>query len=355
MVVLDKSEQFLKLRCADADRKAITRTKTENRLVRILLGVQKLCTQAGYSDSGFWGWSQVDKIRKFEQEVVVWEDGTVFERCRFCGQKFTLFNRQHHCRVCGLVVCGDLERECSLEVPCNMLAEKLNIPEVESVDSVYPLRMCTECRRVVFSARNFERDCRAPAPAVLRLHQQLKRNQREISALMPVFEAQLKGMDQQKSVKQKNGSQDASGSLAELKRTRHALLKLFSNYEKITRRVQGLHMDTHTEQVLKDHCVAEASQYMERAMAPLQNMNMPVAMQYNERRSRDRDEILKLQNQILVMEEQQFLLENQLMEAKSRRHLDEVVPLEQSLNELSAEITRYHDRLDMLEQLNENI
>eukprot|EP01051_Picozoa_sp_SAG22_P010231 SAG22_NODE_907_length_6555_cov_19.560099_4_plen_137_part_00 len=43
----------------------------------------------------------------------VWQSDETTANCRCCETKFSLFNRRHHCRVCGLIYCSDcLLRSC---------------------------------------------------------------------------------------------------------------------------------------------------------------------------------------------------------------------------------------------------
>lgn len=320
-MIIDRTKQYVRLRQRHNEKAEILRSKLENRLATLLAGIEKLTS----NETDFWGWSQVDKIRTFEQQTVHWEeDEHVFERCRFCGQKFSLVNRRHHCRVCGLITCGDLDRQCSFEVPVNMLAIKLGLA---GITSKYPLRMCTECRRTLFSLKNYLDECSKPNPPLLQLHAQLKRYQREIDSLMPKFTKELSELN----------SSDAK-KIQTLKTTRHMLLKTFSKYERTVRRARELQMDTLSETAIQQQCLAEASFFMEHAMAPIRSMQLPASMQYNETRVKNKAETTKLQNQLVVLQEQQFLLEKQLDEAKSRRHLDVFVPLNDSLTELKLEI-----------------
>jgi rabenosyn-5 len=63
-----------------------------------------------------------------EQSVVDWEDDANVTRCPFCQQEFSNYSfRRHHCRLCGRVVCADLNTGCSgkiaLDVESSMSPE----------------------------------------------------------------------------------------------------------------------------------------------------------------------------------------------------------------------------------------
>jgi rabenosyn-5 len=54
------------------------------------------------------------QIRALEQSIIAWEDDASVLKCPFCQQEFTNYSfRRHHCRLCGRVVCGDLQTSCS--------------------------------------------------------------------------------------------------------------------------------------------------------------------------------------------------------------------------------------------------
>lgn len=63
----------------------------------------------------------------------------VSSSCEVCGCSFTLFNRKHHCRNCGAVVCDTCSRDKLL---------------IAHVDSQKPVRVCTNCSRQSLMAKD---------------------------------------------------------------------------------------------------------------------------------------------------------------------------------------------------------
>lgn len=41
-----------------------------------------------------------------EQELVAWLDGSTVSRCPSCASLFNITRRQHHCRLCGSIMCN---------------------------------------------------------------------------------------------------------------------------------------------------------------------------------------------------------------------------------------------------------
>lgn len=44
--------------------------------------------------------------RQQEQELVAWLDGSTVTRCPSCASSFNITRRQHHCRLCGSIMCN---------------------------------------------------------------------------------------------------------------------------------------------------------------------------------------------------------------------------------------------------------
>ena len=73
---------------------------------------------------------------------VEWQADKDVKACSLCAQSFTLFNRKHHCRSCGRVVCNACSR--ARKVPprgaqqpkraCDRCAHGVWADEVEEVD-----------------------------------------------------------------------------------------------------------------------------------------------------------------------------------------------------------------------------
>lgn len=44
--------------------------------------------------------------KQHEQKIVTWLDGTTVTRCPSCAASFNITRRQHHCRLCGSIMCN---------------------------------------------------------------------------------------------------------------------------------------------------------------------------------------------------------------------------------------------------------
>ncbi|VEU23080.1 DEKNAAC104171 [Brettanomyces naardenensis] len=158
----DLSYDFHRLRDKKVVPINLDRLALQKRLFR-LLGFLELV------DSGK---QSLASYRRFERDLVPWEDDKERHDCKICHWKFSLFVRRHHCRVCGLSVCGDPERGCSMPVPLDLVTKILNIrlPEEEDRDKFGPfserigkivsIRLCLDCKRMLFVRRFNYRDCK---------------------------------------------------------------------------------------------------------------------------------------------------------------------------------------------------
>ena len=81
----------------------------------------------------------LEKTQKEEKRAIHWEKGD--GKCYICEKRFTLRNREHHCRSCGKVVCGKHSKneqqiykypiEISLRI-CDICAER----EKDIIDNI---------------------------------------------------------------------------------------------------------------------------------------------------------------------------------------------------------------------------
>lgn len=321
------TDLYLQFRGAHIEANNLILNKLEARLCRLILELSQL-----QRDVGIFSNRDLMKRREIEESVVPWEDERPIERCRLCGQRFTYFFRKHHCRLCGRVTCGDSDRECSREVQLSLLAEKLNIPRVET-KSTYPLRMCIECRNILFRKRNYEIETRAPPSPVLMMLKTLKRYEAQVNALLPDFQERVA----QLAVNGKNPA-----FLNETRKIRSQLLRSFSNYDNTARKLSDLSSTTDTEERLKKQIYSAATGFLREQMLSLQSL--PEIL-HTDQPLVPKTEVTHLQEKFVILEEQRYIVQDMLLKAKNKRRFDEVAPLETSYNDLTKEIDRLRQLL----------
>jgi len=71
--------------------------------------------------------------KAIETHAAVWVPDSDAPTCQICRTAFTLLNRRHHCRKCGIVVCGSCSKGRHL------------LPS----QSKKPLRVCNNCQQIL--------------------------------------------------------------------------------------------------------------------------------------------------------------------------------------------------------------
>lgn len=66
-------------------------------------------------------WDYGSERKQHEQELVTWLDGTTVTRCPSCAASFNLARRQHHCRLCGSIMCNSCSYFLPFDVARNLL------------------------------------------------------------------------------------------------------------------------------------------------------------------------------------------------------------------------------------------
>lgn len=317
--------------------------RLQKRLMTLIRELTKIA-----SDSGILSYGKMLGRQQVEHRVATWQDDNEVTRCPICEHKFTYSLRKHHCRVCGKVVCADSSTDCSREVILSALAEKLNMEFTAS--STYGVRMCRDCKDTVFSKINFEEDVTGSLPPLLLTYQKLARVKNSIDVALPKFQMTLLALNDPENPPDKECLHVAS-------EVRKKLLQSFGRYDALSREISTLKLSTPMEKKLQFQIYNAATQYLHDNMLPLKalprvlksaetsSVSSPTPELTSEASSVDPQAVQELQQQLVVMEEQKFMVQSMVNDAKSRRKFDEVIPLEQSISDLDLEISKLRDQL----------
>eukprot|EP00026_Physarum_polycephalum_P007402 Phypoly_transcript_07462.p1 GENE.Phypoly_transcript_07462~~Phypoly_transcript_07462.p1 ORF type:complete len:279 (+),score=42.55 Phypoly_transcript_07462:762-1598(+) len=116
--------------------------RVEHSLVVTLPGSDIQCTLpvALWDEVANYLWedaAQEEGTIEWETEwLPIWVDDESVDKCTLCNQPFNVFNRKHHCRSCGLVMCADC-------TPHKETMKHLGYNE--------PVRICTKCTTTLTS------------------------------------------------------------------------------------------------------------------------------------------------------------------------------------------------------------
>ncbi|XP_075229149.1 rabenosyn-5 [Lycorma delicatula] len=111
------------------------------------------------------------KKKAHEQKMVPWLDGKAVTRCPDCTASFHTapkFTRQHHCRLCGSVMCND----CSNFLRISTARKILDKPEDEDNSGDQTLRICTHCLKVL-ETREQIREAHNCKPIICQFYERL--------------------------------------------------------------------------------------------------------------------------------------------------------------------------------------
>lgn len=133
----------------------------------------------------------LDPIKKknHEQSIVPWLDGKDVPRCPNCTRSFNpITKRQHHCRLCGCIMC----HECSFFLPLNKAKQILVDPDADelklsaSINSDLKLRVCSYCLQLLES-REMLKESRSARVPLSDLYDTLVGKKQEASKLSAMY------------------------------------------------------------------------------------------------------------------------------------------------------------------------
>lgn len=331
----DLTQGFKKIRQAKIDVQELSVNKLENRLRRLV--EESIENQS----SGPW-W----KPKAAATASVPWQQDSKQPNCPECQIKFTFLIRPHHCRVCGKVVCGQTTTQCSLPVGVDILISSLGMKEefsgVISADCE-PIRICLTCKDTVFGKRNFQRDVNSDPGELLKLYHTMSHLTNSIENMMPRFQKEL-----EETIASKQMAGMHPKDILAASKLRKRLLDTFSQLDSAARRVGALEGLSTTEERLQQQIYTAAVSFLQEKMLPLKTLPKVLGSEATApepTKPRPPANYKALQQQLVVMEEQRFMVENMMLEAKQRRKYDELAPLEVSVKDLDKEIEILRKRL----------
>ncbi|KAI5839351.1 hypothetical protein DFP73DRAFT_502140 [Morchella snyderi] len=387
-LVRDHTTEFAAIRRKTVDRAYLEVTRLEKRLTKL---TQLLVAPQAEVGAGGGFIKAVASLRgqrrALEQSVVAWEEDANVPVCPYCKQTFSQFGlKRHHCRLCGKVVCGDPRTGCSAEVGLNVSPNSnTNTPTTTNLLSEKPpndlsldLRICTTCNTTVFSKRDFALSTTRSHPST-RTYSALVQFQTGIKTMMPRFQHLLAAL-------QDPSKTQTSTQLLEATKTRKRLLDTFAQYDAAAKRMLALPTDSPTQLRLQKAVHQAAALFLHLNMLPLKALPKVLGGRGSNKRpssaaavarvpgsavvnggaaavvgpsssraltmvsvaaaaakGKDDDDDARekeMKEELMVLEEQRFLVGEMLADAKARGVFDEVAALASSLEELDREVER---------------
>ncbi|KAI8626520.1 FYVE zinc finger protein [Xylariaceae sp. FL1651] len=321
--------------------------------------------------------SQRNQRKAIEQSVVTWEEDANVLKCPFCQQEFGSWTfRRHHCRICGRVVCADLQTGCSSEVGLNV-ANPLTAPseKPESGSIHLNIRMCRDCKSTIFAKRDFTESVMRKPPDQ-RAYETLRQFERGIELLLPTFQRAL-------VVLQDENNPPNHSQIQEAAKLRKRLTDSFTKYDIAARRIRDMKTDSATQQRLQRTIYQAASSFLHLHMLSMKNI--PRILKHSSSSSvksrltanghaasplRNGDvletasqtsegstvasaleiEEKELRECLIVLEEQKYLVQKMISASRGPRRFEEVSALTRNVEELDKEIEKIKAKVSSVEE-----
>uniref|UniRef100_A0A182ND31 FYVE-type domain-containing protein n=1 Tax=Anopheles dirus TaxID=7168 RepID=A0A182ND31_9DIPT len=125
-----------------------------------------------------------DQKKRHEQSKVPWIDGKLVKLCPSCAKGFGITRRQHHCRVCGSVMCDG----CSLYLSFDDAYRIVQQPNVATGGSneTSSFRVCEHCLHLLLNRMEMQ-DARRNRPTITQLYDRLRQEQADIEPHIPMY------------------------------------------------------------------------------------------------------------------------------------------------------------------------
>ncbi|XP_049549106.1 rabenosyn-5 [Anopheles darlingi] len=149
-----------------------------------------------------------DLKKRHEQSKVPWIDGKLVKLCPSCAKGFGITRRQHHCRVCGSVMCDGCSRYLSFEDARNIVqpnsssssssgtndvpitVQTANDTGAGAATETTNFRVCEHCLHLLMNRMEMQ-DSRLDRPPITKFYERLCREREDIEPELPLYQRML--------------------------------------------------------------------------------------------------------------------------------------------------------------------
>lgn len=412
-VMVDHTSVFAEIRRKKVDRQNLEIQRMEKRLTKLTQLLANPPEEAVGSGGSLLSpvarlAGQKDMRKQLEQSVVTWEEDAKIPRCPFCQQEFSWSFRRHHCRICGRVVCADLQTACSGEVGLNVNKPVPNGAMTNGTGKEKPhsstsghmnidIRMCRDCKSTIFSKRDFAESV-AHKPPDQRAYETMRQFERGIKMLMPSFQRALLALQPPEDEFSLDRPPPTHAQIQEAGKLRKRLTDSFTKYNLAAKRIRDMKTTSPTQIRLQKNVYTAASSFLHTYMLPMKSIpkmlksntstNHRRLLSVNDRQSSSgsvttalsplrngeladpgsetaslggasetstavsalETEEKELRERLVVLEEQRFLVKEMVNNARGARRFEEVGALSKNVEELDREISGLRKAVDGVEE-----
>ncbi|EDW11160.1 rabenosyn-5 [Drosophila mojavensis] len=127
--------------------------------------------------------------KQHEQQTVPWLDGSSVKLCPSCAKSFHIARRQHHCRLCGGIMCNDCSRFLQLENALHLASlsstrgeplQQLQHPDYRAI------RLCQHCLWLLDTRQDMHesRTCR---PLLAQVYEEIRQLQKQVTPDLEMY------------------------------------------------------------------------------------------------------------------------------------------------------------------------
>ncbi|XP_017785915.1 PREDICTED: rabenosyn-5 [Nicrophorus vespilloides] len=132
--------------------------------------------------------------KQIAQSLVTWLDGSTVSRCPSCASSFNITRRQHHCRLCGSIMCNSCSCFLTYDEARNIISPMYfdGKSQVQRTDEE-TLRICVHCANMLDCRRSLQMSQNMQLP-ICKYYEKLQQIKYEIEPSLDLFNKMYKSI-----------------------------------------------------------------------------------------------------------------------------------------------------------------
>lgn len=388
----DLTDPFRTIRLRVLEEKQLHHGKLQKRLIRVANLRASFYLQAANAKAagglvfGFL-WSSdgpltKEKVDEQEQQIAGlenWQAENAVSHCTICFNRFGFLVRKHHCRLCGRIVCEDPFNQqsvaCSINVPLDQLLSKLpglnyapNVvanwdrlvkdPPRDRDASRFCVRCCVDCKDDLLNGWKKEQTSHnsSDSDAIFGAYDEMLVLKSNVGVLMPKYELLVGGEPAQSNrlrTRLMGVLKDLETAIDRFKSAfflmENGCLVPVVDDQVHARLVANIHRSMVSflqDQLLAYKAASTALKEHENRALKAVSASLDTSKEAAESVPRlTKRQVRELREQLMVMNEQKFMVQKLIHETKRNRKFDELAPLMENETELVAMIAALEAQL----------
>ncbi|EDW75574.1 uncharacterized protein Dwil_GK23930 [Drosophila willistoni] len=124
-----------------------------------------------------------------ERNTVTWLEGSLVKLCPNCAKSFHLARRQHHCRLCGGIMCHDCSKFLDLEMAMQLAS--LSSTQSDPLQNLHlqqdrAIRLCQHCLRLL-DTRHDMHESRTCRPVLAQVYEEIGKLKKNVTPDLEMY------------------------------------------------------------------------------------------------------------------------------------------------------------------------